>query len=105
MKGSPDIFSEYPGWVQRDVKKLSDVRRDTVTRFIREMKVRGASPTTIIGYVKVIRSLGYDGKPYEELNREDLMEWMERTSSNGWSTDGELASAQGQAFSPLVAWL
>lgn len=37
--------------------------------------------------MKVIRSLSYDGKPYEELTREDLMAWMERISSNGWSTE------------------
>jgi integrase/recombinase XerD len=87
LKGSPPVSSDFPAWVQRDIARLSDARREVFTRFVREMKLRGYSHETILGYVKVIRSLGYDGKPYEELTSEDLMAWMERISSNGWSAE------------------
>ena len=84
MKGFPTA-SEFPEWIQRDMSKLPDVRRETFTRFLREMKLRGASFWTIKNYTLAIRSLGHDGKPYEDLTSEDLMAWMEHLNANGWS--------------------
>lgn len=85
MKSSPTVFSEYPEWVQRDLARLTDARSGTFTRFVREMELQGAAPDTIKGYVKAVRTLGYGGKPYEELTEQDLVAWMERIGSNGWS--------------------
>jgi len=73
--------------MQRDIGRLSPARRETFLRFLREITIGGASFATIKGYMKVVRSLGYDGKPYEELTAEDNMAWMERISSNGWSVE------------------
>lgn len=87
MKVIPTVIDNPPAWMQRDISKLSDAKRGTLTRFLREMKLKGFSLDTIEGYVRVIRSLGYDGKPYEELTSDDLMAWMERIGSNGWSAE------------------
>jgi integrase/recombinase XerD len=75
----------FPSWVQRDLEELSDARRETLISFIRDMELRGLSRSTVLGYVKAIRTLDCDGKPYEELTSEDHMAWMERIGSNGWS--------------------
>lgn len=74
-----------PKWIARDVNKLSAARREALQEFLSELKRKGASPDTITSYIKGIRSLGFNGKPYEELNEEDLIAWMEATGSNGWS--------------------
>lgn len=79
--------NDFPAWMQRDIGRLSPARRETFLRFLREMTLGGASFATIKGYMKVVRSLGYDGKPYEQLTAEDNMAWMERISSNGWSVE------------------
>jgi site-specific recombinase XerD len=87
MKVIPTVSNDFPAWAQRDLSNLSDARREALMRFLREMRIRGSVQGSIEGYVKVIRSLGYDGKPYEELTSDDLMAWMERISSNGWTLE------------------
>jgi site-specific recombinase XerC len=85
MKNTPTVLDDFPAWIQRSIAELSDVRRGTFVRFLRELRLRGASRYTIANYVKAVRTLGNDGKSYEELTSEDLMVWMERIDSNGWS--------------------
>ena len=84
-KISDFMADSFPPWVQRDLGNLSYARRETLMRFIRDMNLKGLSRSTVLGYAKAIRTLGCDGKPYEELTSEDHMAWMERISSNGWS--------------------
>jgi site-specific recombinase XerD len=81
----PTVSIELPAWAQRDIDNLSDARRDTFVRFLREQRLRGVSLWTIKSYVQAVRTLGFDGKPYRKLTTEDLMAWMEQLESNGWS--------------------
>jgi site-specific recombinase XerD len=84
-KTSDFMADSFPPWVRRDLEELSDARRETFMRFVRDMELKGLSRSTVLGYVKAVRTLDCDGKRYEELTGEDLMSWMERIGSNGWS--------------------
>jgi integrase/ribosomal protein L40E len=60
------------------VSSLSVARRAKVQEFLEYLVLKGAKPATVECYLEAIRTLGADGKPYEELTREDLVEWMRR---------------------------
>jgi site-specific recombinase XerD len=76
-----------PAWAQRNIVNLSEARRQTALRFLRDLRLQGFSQQTVISYIQTFRVLGSNGKPYEELTAEDLAVWMEKTSSNGWSVN------------------
>jgi len=99
----PTVFNDLPRWIQRDITRLSDTRRGTFVRFLRELKLRGASPWTVIGYVKAVRTLGFDGKPYEQLTGEDLMAWMEHINSAGW--DAETVNTSRKWVKAFLRWV
>jgi integrase/recombinase XerD len=83
----PTVFSDLPAWVHRDIVELSGARRESVERFVREMKNQAYSQHTIENYIRAVCTLGFDGKPYEELTSEDLMSWMDIIDANGFSKE------------------
>lgn len=72
----PGLLQTYPPWVHRMLKGLSERRRERVVGFVRELELGSAKPATVLLYLHAIRTLGYDGKPYDELTREDLIDWQ-----------------------------
>jgi integrase len=84
LKRIPTVLDDLPAWIQRHISALSQARREKVIEFLEDAWTRGLSQCTIANYVKAIRTLGYDGKPYEELNEEDIRHWLEALDSNGW---------------------
>ncbi len=67
---------ELKPWIKETLDWLSPSRKATVERFLRYLEARQLSPATAKCYVQAIRTMGFDGKPYEELTAEDLIEWQ-----------------------------
>jgi len=51
----------------------------------RELELSGDSPSSLRPYLHGIRTLGCNGKPYQELSREDLIAWQYGLQHNGLS--------------------
>jgi len=64
-------------WLSRVLPRLSAGRRAKLEEYVRYMKTSGFSPWTIKANVQAVLTLGPDGKPYEELGKEDLTAWAE----------------------------
>jgi integrase/ribosomal protein L40E len=73
-----DIFEGSQVRMRSMLQGLSSARQRKVEEFLKEKVLQGREPTTIRCYLEAILTLGTDGKPYEELTREDLLEWMQR---------------------------
>jgi integrase/recombinase XerD len=58
------------------LSRLSRERKASLEGFLYHLEAKGLSPWTIKGYLQAIRTLGFDGKPYEELTSKDLIEWQ-----------------------------
>ena len=58
------------------LKQLSPTRRARVIEFIQELELRGGKRATVLLHLHAIRTLGYDDKPYETLERQDLIGWQ-----------------------------
>jgi integrase/recombinase XerD len=74
-------------WVKRDIDKLSAARRETLQKFLDELRRNKSSEGTIRGYIRAVVTLGNDGKPYEKLNETDVIAWMEKIGFNGWGNE------------------
>ena len=103
MKVIPTVSNNLPEWAQRDMIKLSGPRRETLMRFIRELERKGASRWTIKNYVMAIRTLGFDGKSYEELSTGDLEAWMDQIGANGWAP--ETVNTNRKCVKSFLRWL
>ncbi len=68
-------------WLSKILSVLSEPRRRKLEEFVQEMRISGFSPWSIKANVQAVLTLGRDGKPYEELTREDLIAWMDSLSS------------------------
>jgi integrase len=64
-------------WLSRVLPRLSAGRRAKLEEYVRYMRTSGFSPWTIKANVQAVLTLGPDGKPYEELGKEDLTAWAE----------------------------
>jgi len=69
-------------WLSRVLPRLSAGRRAKLEEYVRYMRTSGFSPWTIKANVQAVLTLGSDGKPYEQLTREDLLSWMESLPSS-----------------------
>ena len=78
-------YGEFDHWTIGKLRRLSPERRSKVEQFLMELEIKGVGPHTIQSYVKAILTLGYEGKPYETLERADLFGWMSWLNSNGYS--------------------
>ncbi len=67
---------ELKPWIKETLDRLSSSRKAAVERFLRYLEARQLSPATAKCYIQAIRTMGFDGKPYEELTAEDLIEWQ-----------------------------
>jgi integrase len=67
---------ELKPWIREAFAQLSPERRATLERFLRYLEARQLSPWTIKCYIQAIRTMGFDGKPYEWLTSEDLIAWQ-----------------------------
>jgi integrase len=63
-------------WIRETLDQLSPERRATLEQFLHYLEARQFSPGTVKCYVQAIRTMGFNGKPYEELTAEDLIEWQ-----------------------------
>lgn len=77
--------TQFSAWKERNLAKFSPGRRETLDRFLREIRIQGASRYTVANYIKAVRTLGFDGKPFEDLDEEGVMRWMEALESNGFA--------------------
>ena len=69
-------------WLSRVLSGLSPERRAKLEEYVRYMRLGGFSPWTVKANVQAVLTLGREGKPYEELTREDLLSWMESLPSH-----------------------
>ena len=69
--------------MEEKLAQLSPERRKKVEEYLRYLKAQGSSPNSIILKLNSILQLGTDGKPYEELNEEDLASWVESLNRRG----------------------
>jgi integrase/recombinase XerD len=69
-------------WLSRVLSRLSAGRRTKLEEYVRYMRTSGFSPWTIKANIQAVLTLGLNGKPYEELTREDLLSWMESLPSS-----------------------
>ena len=82
MKATPtdrsalDLIEGSQPWMREALENLPEARRRKVEEYVEYQILKGASLGTIKRLMEAIRILGCDGKPYEELTREDLNEWM-----------------------------
>ncbi|MEM4973184.1 MAG: site-specific integrase [Candidatus Hadarchaeales archaeon] len=67
-------------WLSKVLPTLSPGRRKTLERYVQYMLVRGFSFHTIMSNLTAVLSLGFDGKPYEELGEADLAAWVSTLS-------------------------
>lgn len=67
---------ELKPWIKEMLNKLSPKRKTSLERFLHYLEARQLSPWTIKAYLQAIRTMGLDGKPYEELISEDLIAWQ-----------------------------
>lgn len=67
---------EMPAWVPNALEKFSPERKEKLLEFIEYLDLKGNSKNSIELYVKSISKLGYKGKPYQELTRDELIEWI-----------------------------
>ena len=87
MKETPANQPNFDLWIEERLSQLSENRRRKVKEFVEEMQISKFSPWTIRGNIQGILTLGTDGKPYEELTREDLVAWMKHLDSNGHAAE------------------
>ena len=78
MKATPTTrpSGELKPWIEEMLNSLSLERRTSFERFLHYLEARQLSPWTIKAYLQAIRTMGSDGKPYEELTSEDLITWQ-----------------------------
>lgn len=78
MKATPAATpnGELKPWIKETLGRLSPSREATLERFLHYLEARQFSPETTKCYVQAVRTMGSDGKPYEELTAEDLIEWQ-----------------------------
>lgn len=67
---------ELKPWIEEMLNRLSLERRTSLERFLHYLEARQFSPWTIKAYLQAIRTMGFDGKSYEELTSEDLIAWQ-----------------------------
>jgi len=67
-------------WLEKQLAQVSPERRRRLEEFVRDMRLANYSFWTIKANVLAVLSLGQDGKPYEELGKEDIARWLESIS-------------------------
>jgi len=86
--GTPaELRPNFDRWLEARLAGLSDVRRQKVQEFVEDMRIAKFSPYTIKANIQAVLTLGPDGKAYEALTREELIEWMRQVDSNGYSPE------------------
>ena len=88
MKATPaEQEPNFDGWLETRLAALSDARRQKVEEFVEDMRVARFSPWTIKANIQAVLTLGDDDGAYENLTRENLVEWMRRLDSNGYRAE------------------
>lgn len=98
-------------WISRTLSKFSPERRRAVERYLEHLELNGRSGNTVERYIQSIRTLGNDGKSYEELTREDIIDWMRRLPStrrdgrNGGKYSKESVNSMKGFVKHFLKWL
>lgn len=71
-----DMLEGSQPWMKSILQELSPARRKKAEEFVEHLILKGSSLATIKRYLLVIATFGNDGKAYEELAHEDLVEWI-----------------------------
>lgn len=95
---------ELKPWIKEMFDKLSPKRKTSLERFLHYLEARQLSPWTIKAYLQAIRTMGFDGKPYEELISEDLIAWQRNLpySRIAKGNDGKLSDRTVDAYKGFV---
>jgi len=85
LKSTPTTTpkGELKPWIAKMFNELSPERRATLRRFLHYLEASKLSPWTVKAYLQAIRTLGYNGKPYEEITSEDLIAWQRELPFSG----------------------
>jgi integrase len=78
------VFNGLEPWVKRTVERLPPANRRRAIEFLDELRLGGASNSTLEGYVLMLKALRTNGKRFEELTREDILGWLRWLDSNGF---------------------
>ena len=93
----------FDRWIESKLSRLSHARRMKVEAYIEELRLAKLSPWAIKANLQALLTLGYDGKPYEQLTKEDLMNWMHQLDSNGYSL--ETIISYRQRVKTFLRWI
>ena len=93
----------FDPWIECGLASLSPNRQKTLAEYVEELRLAKRSPWTIKANVQAILTLGDGEKPYSELIREDLIGWMHRLDSNGYSE--ETVRSYRQKVKTFLRWV
>lgn len=95
---------ELKPWIREMLNKLSPKRKTSLERFLHYLEARQLSPWTIKAYLQAIRTMGFDGKPYEELTSDDLIAWQRGLPSSrmAMGNGGKLSDRTVDAYKGFV---